>query len=145
MKETQVVIVGAGINGAGLFRDLALNNVQVTLIEKGDFSSQTSQSSSKMLHGGIRYLENFDFALVQEALEEKNLWLKLAPHLCFEREFYFPLYNFSKYPPFMLNIGLFLYDYIGGRKALPATRTPMPPEVLGEIDAIHLRFTNPAP
>ena len=97
MKETQVVIVGAGINGAGLFRDLALNNVRVTLIEKGDFSSQTSQSSSKMLHGGIRYLENFDFALVQEALEEKNLWLKLAPYLCFEREFYFPLYNFSKY------------------------------------------------
>lgn len=119
MKETQVVIVGAGINGAGLFRDLALNNVRVTLIEKGDFSSQTSQSSSKMLHGGIRYLENFDFALVQEALEEKNLWLKLAPHLCFEREFYFPLYNFSKYPPFMLNIGLFLYDFLSHFKNRP--------------------------
>lgn len=112
MKKYDVVIVGGGINGCGLLRDLALNGVSSLLIEKGDFSSQTSQSSSKMLHGGIRYLENFDFALVQEALEEKNLWLKLAPHLCFERDFYLPLYRYSKYRPFMLNAGLFLYDFL---------------------------------
>lgn len=108
----EVVIVGGGINGCGLIRDLALNGVSTLLIEKGDFSSQTSQGSSKMLHGGIRYLENFDFALVQEALEEKNLWLKLTPHLCFERDFYLPLYNYSKYRPFMLKTGLFLYDFL---------------------------------
>lgn len=112
MKEFEVVIVGGGINGCGLLRDLALNEVSALLIEKGDFSSQTSQGSSKMLHGGVRYLENFDFALVQEALEEKNLWLKLAPHVCFEREFYVPLYTFSKYRPWMLGIGLFLYDFL---------------------------------
>lgn len=112
MKEYDVVIVGGGINGCGLLRDLALNGVKALLIEKGDYSSQTSQGSSKMLHGGVRYLENFDFALVQEALEEKNLWLKLAPHVCFEREFYIPLYNFSKYRPWMLGIGLFLYDFL---------------------------------
>lgn len=112
MKEFEVVIVGGGINGCGLLRDLALNGVSTLLIEKGDFSSQTSQSSSKMLHGGIRYLENFDFGLVQEALEEKNLWLKLTPHLCFEREFYLPLYDYSKYRPFMLQTGLFLYDFL---------------------------------
>jgi glycerol-3-phosphate dehydrogenase len=110
--QYDVVIVGGGINGCGLLRDLALNGVSALLIEKGDFSSQTSQGSSKMLHGGVRYLENFDFALVQEALEEKNLWLKLAPHVCFEREFYVPLYNFSKYRPWMLGIGLFLYDFL---------------------------------
>ena len=109
MKQYDVVIVGGGINGCGLLRDLALNGVSALLIEKGDYSSQTSQGSSKMLHGGVRYLENFDFALVQEALEEKNLWLKLAPHVCFEREFYVPLYNFSKYRPWMLGIGLFTY------------------------------------
>ncbi len=108
----EVIIVGGGINGCGLLRDLALNGVSALLIEKGDYSSQTSQGSSKMLHGGVRYLENFDFALVQEALEEKNLWLKLAPHVCFEREFYVPLYNFSKYRPWMLGIGLFLYDFL---------------------------------
>jgi glycerol-3-phosphate dehydrogenase len=61
--------------------------VNVLLLERGDFSAQTSQGSSKMLHGGIRYLENLDFALVQEALEEKNLWLKLAPHICMKKEF----------------------------------------------------------
>lgn len=112
MKVYDVVIVGGGINGCGLLRDLALNGVSALLIEKGDYSSQTSQGSSKMLHGGVRYLENFDFALVQEALEEKNLWLKLAPHVCFEREFYVPLYNFSRYRPWMLGVGLFLYDFL---------------------------------
>jgi glycerol-3-phosphate dehydrogenase len=112
MKEIEVVIVGGGINGTGLFRDLALNGVSTLLIEKGDFSSQTSQGSSKMLHGGIRYLENFDFGLVQEALEEKNLWLKLTPHICFERDFYLPLYRYSKYAPWMLHAGLFLYDFL---------------------------------
>lgn len=112
MKHYEVVIVGGGINGCGLLRDLALNGVSSLLLEKGDFASQTSQSSSKMLHGGIRYLENFDFALVAEALEEKNLWLKLTPHLCFEREFYLPLYNYSKYRPWMLGCGLFIYDFL---------------------------------
>lgn len=112
MKSYEVVIVGGGINGCGLLRDLALNGVSTLLIEKGDFSSQTSQASSKMLHGGIRYLENFDFGLVQEALEEKNLWLKLTPHLCFERDFYLPLYHYSKYPPIMLKAGLFIYDFL---------------------------------
>lgn len=112
MNKYEVVIVGGGINGCGLIRDLALNGVSTLLLDKGDFSSQTSQGSSKMLHGGIRYLENFDFALVQEALEEKNLWLKLTPHLCFERDFYLPLYRYSKYRPFMLKAGLFLYDFL---------------------------------
>ena len=112
MKNYDVVIVGGGINGCGLIRDLALNGVSTLLLDKGDFSAQTSQGSSKMLHGGIRYLENFDFALVQEALEEKNLWLKLTPHLCFERDFYVPLYRFSKYTPWMLGTGLFLYDFL---------------------------------
>jgi glycerol-3-phosphate dehydrogenase len=112
MKHYDVLIVGGGINGCGLLRDLALNGVKALLVDKGDFSSQTSQGSSKMLHGGIRYLENFDFGLVQEALEEKNLWLKLTPHLCFEREFYLPLYRYSKYSPWMLKSGLLLYDFL---------------------------------
>ena len=112
MKHYDVVIVGGGINGCGLLRDLALNGVKALLVDKGDFSSQTSNGSSKMLHGGIRYLENFDFGLVQEALEEKNLWLKLTPHLCFEREFYLPLYRYSKYAPWMLQAGLILYDFL---------------------------------
>ena len=119
MKIFDVIIIGGGINGAGLLRDLALNGVSALLLDKADFSSQTSQSSSKMLHGGIRYLENMDFGLIKEALEEKNLWLKLAPHLCFEREFYLPTYKNSKYPLWMLKIGLFTYDLLSGFKNQP--------------------------
>lgn len=107
-----VVIIGGGIVGAGVFRDLALHGVNVLLLEKGDFSSQTSQGSSKMLHGGIRYLETFDFALVQEALEEKNLWLKLAPHLTIEKEFHLPVYAGTKWPLPFVRLGLFLYDML---------------------------------
>ena len=70
------IIVGGGIVGAGLFREQSLHGLKTLLLDQADFNSQTSQGSSKMLHGGIRYLENLDFALVFEALKEKNLWLK---------------------------------------------------------------------
>lgn len=136
MRQYEVVIVGGGINGCGLIRDLALNGVKTLLIEKGDYSSQTSQSSSKMLHGGIRYLENFDFALVKEALEEKNLWLKLTPHLCFERDFYLPIFKFSKYRPFMLKIGLFLYDFLSHFQNRPHGMLK-PSEVIEKIPSIN--------
>ena len=78
------IIIGGGIVGAGIFRDLSLHGEEVLLVDKHDFTSQTSQSSSKMLHGGIRYLENFDFQLVHEALHEKIYWTKLLPHLAKE-------------------------------------------------------------
>lgn len=111
-KHTPILIIGGGIVGAGLLRDLAIHQTDALLIEKFDFSSQTSRSSSKMLHGGIRYLENFDFKLVWEALHEKNLWLRLAPHLAQEKRFYLPTFNDSKRPLWMLKIGLFLYDFL---------------------------------
>ncbi|MCP4913008.1 MAG: glycerol-3-phosphate dehydrogenase/oxidase [Oligoflexia bacterium] len=106
------LIVGAGIVGAGIFRDLSLHGIPTLLVDKKDFTSQTSQASSKMLHGGIRYLENFDFKLVFEALHEKNLWLKLAPHLCYEQRFSIPVYNEDKRPLWMIRCGLFLYDLL---------------------------------
>jgi glycerol-3-phosphate dehydrogenase len=135
MKHYDVVIVGAGVNGCGLLRDLALNGVRALLIEKGDFSAQTSAASSKMLHGGIRYLENFDFALVQEALEEKNLWLKLTPHLCYEEEFHLPLYDYSKYSPWMLRAGLFIYDFLSHFQNRPHHHLNAP-ETLKKIPAL---------
>jgi glycerol-3-phosphate dehydrogenase len=114
-----VLIVGGGIVGAGIFRDLSLHGVASLLVEKKDFSSQTSQSSSKMLHGGIRYLENLDFALVFEALHEKNLWLKLAPHLCYEQPFYMPVYKDALRPLWMVKCGLFLYDFLSSFQNSP--------------------------
>ncbi len=114
-----VLIVGGGIAGAGVFRDLSLHNIPCALIDKKDFTSQTSQSSSKMLHGGIRYLENMDFALVWEALHEKNLWLKLTPHLAYPEKFYLPVYKSSLRPLWMVRIGLFLYDALSSFQNLP--------------------------
>jgi glycerol-3-phosphate dehydrogenase len=114
-----IVIVGGGIVGAGLFRDLCLHGLSPLLIDARDFGSQTSAKSSKMLHGGIRYLENMDFALVREALHEKNLWLKIAPHLCYEEAFYLPVYNDSIRPLWMIRAGLFLYDFLSGFENTP--------------------------
>lgn len=113
------LVVGGGIVGAGILRDLALHGEDVLLVERGDFSSQTSQGSSKMLHGGIRYLENFDFLLVHEALREKKIWLKLAGHIAHEQRFYLPVYKHSKWPLFFLKIGLFLYDLLSFFKNPP--------------------------
>lgn len=106
------IIVGGGIVGSGIFRDLSLHDEDALLIDRGDFNSQTSQSSSKMLHGGIRYLENFDFSLVKEALHEKKTWTTLSPHLTREEMFIIPVYKESKWPLFFVRIGLFLYDLL---------------------------------
>lgn len=118
-NDYQCIIVGGGIVGAGIFRDLALNGVKTLLVDAHDFSSQTSQSSSKMLHGGIRYLENLDFKLVFEALHEKNLWLKIAPHATKEMPFYLPVYKDAKRPLWMIRAGLFLYDALSTFKNSP--------------------------
>ena len=76
-----VLIIGGGINGIGAFRDLAINGVDVLLVERGDFCSGASSASSHMAHGGIRYLENGEFRLVREAVRERNLMLQNAPHI----------------------------------------------------------------
>jgi glycerol-3-phosphate dehydrogenase len=119
IEEYDVVIIGGGIVGAGLFREQSLHGLKSLLLEQADFNSQTSQTSSKMLHGGIRYLENLDFALVFEALKEKNLWLKLAPHITKEIPFYLPVYKESKWPLFFMRIGLALYDTLSLFKNSP--------------------------
>lgn len=115
----EVIIVGGGIVGIGLYRDLCLHQIPCLILDKGDFSSQTSQSSSKMLHGGIRYLEQCEFLLVKEALEEKNLWLQLAPNLCKELPFFLPVYSESKYPKWATHLGLKLYDLLSGHQNSP--------------------------
>ncbi len=115
----ETIIVGGGIVGAGVLRDFALHKKDVLLVEKGDYSSQTSAGSSKMLHGGIRYLENFDFLLVFEALREKKIWLKLASHISTEKTFILPVFKESKWPLFLMRIGLFLYDLLSLFKNTP--------------------------
>jgi glycerol-3-phosphate dehydrogenase len=131
-----IVIIGGGIVGAGLLRDAALHGVDALMIDKFDFSSQTSGASSKMLHGGIRYLETFEFDLVSESLHEKNLWLKLAPHLCYEHSFHLPIYKGSTRPPWMIKTALSLYDLLSSFENTPH-------RVLNSVDTLkalpHLR------
>jgi len=117
-----IFIVGGGINGAGIARDAAGRGLSVVLAEKDDLASHTSSSSTKLIHGGLRYLEHYEFRLVRESLKEREVLLNAAPHLIKPIRFILPLHRAMR-PAFILRLGLFLYDYIGGRKLLPATVT----------------------
>ena len=103
-------IVGGGINGAGVARDAALRGMKVGLVEAQDFASGTSSRSSKLIHGGIRYLENMEFKLVFEALSERQKLFELAPHLSHPLRFMIPLYKNSRVGMFKMGLGMWLYD-----------------------------------
>ncbi|MCF6320264.1 MAG: glycerol-3-phosphate dehydrogenase [Rhizobiaceae bacterium] len=117
-----IFIIGGGINGAGIARDAAGRGLSVILAEMNDLASGTSSNSSKLIHGGLRYLEYYEFRLVREALKEREVLWKIAPHIIWPVRIVLP-YNKDLRPFWLLRIGLFLYDYIGGRKKLPATTT----------------------
>src|SRR5574337_594046 len=105
-----ILIVGGGITGAGIVRDAALRGYRVALIDKGDFASGTSSKSSKLVHGGVRYLETLEFGLVFEASRERRTLLQIAPHLVTPLPFLFPLYRDARRPPWTINMGMWLYD-----------------------------------
>jgi glycerol-3-phosphate dehydrogenase len=108
--EFDLIIVGGGINGAGIARDASLRGLKVALIESSDFASGTSSRSSKLIHGGIRYLENFDFKLVFEALNERTKLFSLAPHLVHELRFMIPLFESSRVGMLKMGLGMWAYD-----------------------------------
>jgi glycerol-3-phosphate dehydrogenase len=112
--QADLVILGGGINGAGLAALAAHSGLSVALLEKGDFASGTSSKSTKLIHGGIRYLEQANFALVFEALHERSHLLKLAPHLVHPLAFLLPIYEGDRRPAWMLKVGLWLYDLLAG-------------------------------
>jgi glycerol-3-phosphate dehydrogenase len=123
-EQSQLVdllVVGGGINGAGIARDAAGRGRSVMLVERGDLAGATSSSSSKLIHGGLRYLEQYEFSLVRKALAEREVLLAAAPHLVAPLEFVLPQGENSR-PGWMLRIGLFLYDHLGGRRKLPGSR-----------------------
>ena len=116
-----LAIIGAGINGAGIARDGAGRGLRVLLVEQGDLAGATSQWSTKLIHGGLRYLENFEFRLVREALAEREVLLRCAPHLVQPLAFVLPHEPHLR-PAWMIRVGLFLYDHLGGRReALPGS------------------------
>lgn len=111
-EEFDLVIVGGGINGAGVARDACQRGMKVALIEAADFASGTSSRSSKLIHGGIRYLENREFHLVFEALSERRKLLEMAPHLVHPMRFMLPLYQGGRVGMFKMSLGMWLYDIL---------------------------------
>ncbi|MEO6407310.1 MAG: glycerol-3-phosphate dehydrogenase [Burkholderiaceae bacterium] len=117
-----VLVVGGGINGAGIARDLAGRGLGVVLCEQDDLAQHTSSSSTKLIHGGLRYLEYYEFALVRKALAEREVLLRSAPHIMWPLRFVMP-HDASMRPVWMVRAGLFLYDHLARRELLPGSRT----------------------
>ncbi|KQT31301.1 glycerol-3-phosphate dehydrogenase [Sphingomonas sp. Leaf412] len=117
-----MLIIGGGINGAGIARDAAGRGLSVMLVERDDLAGHTSSASTKLIHGGLRYLEYGEFRLVRESLKERERLLAIAPHVIWPLRFVLPQTR-SPRPAWMVRLGLFLYDHIGGRRRLPGTQT----------------------
>lgn len=117
-----LMVIGGGINGCGIARDAAGRGLSVALCERADLGGATSSASTKLVHGGLRYLEHYEFRLVREALQEREVLWGIAPHIIWPLRFVLPHHKGLR-PAWLLRLGLFLYDHIGGRKLLPATVT----------------------
>ena len=116
-----LIIIGGGINGVGIARDASGRGLKVTLIEKGDLASKTSSWSTKLIHGGIRYLENYEFRLVRESLKEREMIRKIAPHITKPIRFVLPHVP-SLRPTWLIRLGLILYDWMGGFITFPKSK-----------------------
>src|SRR6056297_1733636 len=142
--DFDIFIIGGGINGCGIARDAAGRGLKVGLAEMGDLGSATSSASTKLFHGGLRYLEFFEFGLVRHSLVERETLLRAMPHISWPMRFVLPLHKDMRFdsetptsrlltrvmpwmkgrrPDWLIRFGLALYDGLGGRKILPGTRT----------------------
>ena len=121
-SEYDLAVIGGGINGCGIARDAAGRGWRVHLCDRADLGSGTSSASTKLIHGGLRYLEHYEFRLVREALMEREVLWKIAPHIIWPLRFVLPHHNQLR-AAWLLRLGLFIYDHLGGRKRLPPTRT----------------------
>ena len=121
MADFDLAIIGGGINGAGIARDAAGRGLRALLLEQNDLASGTSSASTKLIHGGLRYLAQGSVGLVREALAEREVLMRIAPHLVHPMRFVLPAEAADR-PAWMLRLGLALYDHLGGRRTLPGTR-----------------------
>ncbi|MCA3561184.1 MAG: glycerol-3-phosphate dehydrogenase [Aestuariivirga sp.] len=121
LKPVDLVVIGGGVNGAGIARDAAGRGLSVILCEKDDLAQGTSSRSGKLIHGGLRYLEYYEFRLVREALIEREVLLNAAPHIVWPMRFVLP-HSPEQRPAWLVRLGLFLYDHLGGRRKLPGCR-----------------------
>ena len=117
-----ILVIGGGINGCGIARDAAGRGLKVMLVEQGDLAQGTSSASTKLIHGGLRYLEQFEFRLVREALQERERLLNSAPHIIWPLRFVLP-HDRGVRPAWLVRLGLFLYDHLAARERLPGCET----------------------
>jgi glycerol-3-phosphate dehydrogenase len=122
VKLYDLMVIGGGINGAGIARDAAGRGLSVLLCEKDDLAAHTSSASTKLIHGGLRYLEYYEFGLVRKALQEREVLLKAAPHIIWPLRFVMP-HDKAQRPEWMIRCGLFLYDHLAKREVLPGSET----------------------
>lgn len=115
-----IAVIGGGVNGCGVARDAAGRGLSVLLAEKGDLAGGTSSASTKLIHGGLRYLEHYEFRLVRESLREREVILRMAPHIVSPLRFILPHHSALR-PALLIRLGLFLYDHLGGREVLPSS------------------------
>lgn len=117
-----LIVIGGGINGAGIARDAAQRGMSVALLEKNDFASGTTQAPTRLIHGGLRYLEYFEFSLVFESLQEREVLLHIAPHLVHPLPFLIPIYKHNRRGVVLINLGMIAYDVLSLNKSLPRYR-----------------------
>jgi len=134
-ESFDLLVIGGGITGAGVAREAALRGLKVGLVEAGDFAGATSSRSTKLIHGGLRYLKNYEFRLVRESVVERQRLLTMAPHLVKATPFLFPVYEGDPDPLWMLHVGLTLYDLFAGRHN-PIPHRMLAPEALREREPL---------
>ena len=121
-KDYELIVIGAGINGAAIAREAALAGIKVLIVERGDIGGGTSSASSRLIHGGLRYLEHAELGLVHESLRERERLLALAPHLVEPLELCIPVYGAARRKRWQIGVGLALYDLLSAGKSLPSRR-----------------------
>src|ERR1043166_8784956 len=131
------IVVGGGINGAGIARDAAMRGLKVLLIDKGDVGGGTSAASTRLIHGGLRYLEHFEFGLVRESLRERETLLRIAPHLVRPLAITIPIYKQSKRGRLTIRAGMIFYDLLSWGKALPRHRMLSRAETLERLPGLN--------
>src|SRR5687768_2481870 len=133
---SDVIIIGAGINGAGIARDAAMRGLRVLLLDKGDIGSGTSSSSTRLIHGGLRYLEHGEFGLVRESLRERERLIYIAPHLVRPLRILVPIYKHSSRGWWTIRAGMMAYDALSFAKAFPGHQMLSPAETLQQAPGL---------
>ena len=134
-----VIVIGAGINGAGIARDAAMRGLKVLLLDKGDIGGGTSSWSTRLIHGGLRYLEHGEFGLVRESLREREALMRIAPHLIKSLPFLVPIYKRARRGPWTMRAGMIAYDVLSFDKTLPGHRMLSRAETLQTLPALELQ------